>query len=321
LKTSSLPGGNYEVTVSLMQNGKIIERQTRFKIPGPDLASVAAVKEPLAAADKANETVTDSDSGAPEIATIRRQPLMITALPSGEAARPSDDEANTIIEGARNHALSYTAKLPNFVCLELTDRSVDSAGNGRWRRKDSFGEMLRYRESQDTRKVVEVDGRPSKMERSDMKGPLALGEFGVLLGAVFRPSSRAEFHWKETDALGQDTVQVFEYRVDRKNDSMSFTDSNGRFYAGYHGVAYIDSSTFGIRRITMEADDIPENSSMRAAAITIDYDYVTVGTHEYLLPVRGTIRVRRGKHEVDLNQIVFQDYRRYASQAKIVVQH
>ena len=93
---------------------------------------------------------------------------MITALPSGEASRPSDDEANTIIEGARNHALSYTAKLPNFVCLELTDRSVDSAGNGRWRRKDSFGEMLRYLDNQETRKVVEVDGRPSKMERSDI---------------------------------------------------------------------------------------------------------------------------------------------------------
>ncbi|HSS96601.1 MAG TPA: hypothetical protein VLK33_06220, partial [Terriglobales bacterium] len=321
LKTSSLPAGNYDVTVSLTQRGKIIERQASFRIPGPELAVATPAKEPLAAANKENENVTDSDSSVPDIATIRRQPLVITALPSSSASRPSDDELNTIIEGARSHALTYTAKLPNFACLELTDRSVDSSGNGKWRRKDSFGEMLRYLDNQETRKVVEVNGRAGTKDRAEISGPLTLGEFGVLLGSVFRPSSRAEFHWKETDALGNGTVQVFEYRVDRKNDSMSFTDSNGRVYAGYHGLAYIDSSTFGVRRITMEADDIPDSSSIRAAAITIDYDYVSVGIHDYLMPVRGTIRVNRGRHEIDLNQIVFQDYRRYASQAKIVIQH
>jgi hypothetical protein len=84
-------------------------------------------------------------------------------------------------------------------------------------------------------------------------------------------------------------------------------------------LVYIDGSTFGIRRITMEAEGIPANSSIRGASITVDYDYISVGSHEYLMPVRGTIRMQRGRHEVDVNQIVFQDYRRYASQAKIVV--
>ena len=317
LKTSSMPPGNYDVTVSLTQDGKIVERQLSFRIPGAELAEATPPKTQPGEAIKPSDSVADSNSAAPEIATIRRQPLVITALPS--AARPSEEELKSVIEGARNHALTYTAKLPNFACLELTDRSIDPSGNGKWRRKDSFGEVLRYLDNHETRKIVEINGRASNMERSDLKGPLSLGEFGVLMGSVFRPSSRADFHWKETDSLGQDTVQVFEYRVDPKNDSMALSDSDRRIYTGYHGVVYIDGSTFGIRRITMEAEGVPSDFSIHGTSITVDYDYISVGTHEYLMPVRGTIRVERGRHEVDLNQIVFQDYRRYASQAKIVV--
>jgi hypothetical protein len=75
----------------------------------------------------------------------------------------------------------------------------------------------------------------------------------------------------------------------------------------------------GIRRITMEADDLPPDFSIHATSIEVDYDYVSVGAHDYLMPARGTIRLKRGRHEADFNQVVFQDYRRYASRVKIIV--
>jgi hypothetical protein len=149
--------------------------------------------------------------------------------------------------------------------------------------------------------------------------PISVGEFGDLLNLVFQPSSKAEFHWKETDALAHGTVQVFEYRVASKNNSMRLTDDRKQVNAGFHGLAYIDSATMGIRRITMEADDLPPDFSIHSASIAIDYDYVTVGAHDYLMPMSGSIRLKRGRHEVDLNQVVFQDYRRYASKTKIIL--
>jgi hypothetical protein len=157
------------------------------------------------------------------------------------------------------------------------------------------------------------------VKRDDMNGSISMGEFGHLLSLVFQPSSKTEFHWKETDALANGTVQVFEYRVDHKNNSMELNDNSRKIFAGFHGLAYIDSSTMGIRRITMEADDLPFDFSIHATSISVDYDYISIGAHDYLMPVRGTIRLKRGRHEADLNQIVFQDYRRYASQTKIIV--
>lgn len=314
LKASSLPAGDYQVMVSLTQSGKLMEREARFSIAGPQLANAA-----LAAGPARDSKLPDIEGAESDILPIRRHPLVITALPPDAVTRPSEEEASAIITGARQHALNYAAKLPNFLCVEITDRSVDPGGNGNWRRKDSFGELLRYVDKHETRATLEVNGHPSSMKRDDLsQWPLSLGEFGDLLNAVFEPSSKADFRWKETDALADSTVQVFEYRVDRNNNSMLLSDGGARFYAGFHGLVFIDSSTLGVRRVTMEADDLRPDFSIHAASLEIDYDYVGVGTHDYLMPVRGTIRLKRGRHQVDLNQIVFQNYRRYASQAKIV---
>jgi len=315
LKTASLPAGNYEVRLSLAQGERVMERESSFSIPGPELADAATGK---VAAPEPNQGAAEDSVLGDAAVTLKRQPLSITALPTDAVTRPSPEEIDAILDGARKQATNYAAKLPNFLCFEVTDRSVDMSGNGRWRRKDSFGELLRYADNKETRTTLEVDGHPSKVKRAEMDGPISLGEFGHLLNLVFQPSSKAEFHWKETDALESGTVQVFEYRVERKNDSMTLSDNNAVVYSGFHGLAYIDSSTLGIRRITMKADDLPANFSIHAASITVDYDYVSVGAHEYLMPVSGTIRLQRGRHESDLNQVVFQDYRRYASQSRMI---
>ena len=317
LGTASLPAGDYDVRLSLSQNGRISQRESQFRIPGPELASVAGDKTDVLG--QGSGALTLPTSGASMgVAPTRRQPLVITSLPADSVVRPSDDELNELIEGARQYAVKYAAKLPNFLCVEITDRSVDPSSDGRWRRKDSFAEALRFLNSKETRQTLEIDGHPSSEKRADMDGPLSLGEFGDLLSSVFQSGSKTEFHWKETAALAQNRVQVFEYKVDKRNNSMLLRDNSRQVYAGFHGRVYIDSSSMGVRRITMDADDLPVDFSIHSASVSIDYDYVPVGEHDYLMPVRGDIRVQRGRHEVDLNQVVFQDYRRFASQAKIV---
>jgi len=318
LKTDSLTAGNYDVRVSLAQGEKVIERERAFSITGPELARAALSRGGSGEQGQAL-SVADSSPGETESLSTKREPLVITALPANSVARPSQDEVDVLIAGAREHAVNYSSKLPNFLCVEITERSTDALGNGRWRRKDSFGEMLRYVDNQETRTTLEVDGKPSTMKRTDLNElPISVGEFGNLLNLVFGPESKADFHWKETDALAHGTVQVFEYRVEPKNNSMRLTDDRKQVNAGFHGLAYIDNATMGIRRITMEADNLPPDFSIHAASIAVDYDYVTVGAHDYLMPMSGSIRLKRGRHEVDLNQVVFQDYRRYASKTRII---
>jgi hypothetical protein len=72
-----------------------------------------------------------------------------------------------------------------------------------------------------------------------------------------------------------------------------------------------------VRRITVEADGLPRAFSMHAAAMSVDYDYVTIAGRDYLLPVHSTVSLQRHRRQIELNEITFRNYRRFASRAKI----
>ena len=113
------------------------------------------------------------------------------------------------------------------------------------------------------------------------------------------------------------TVQVLGYRVLRENATITLGQGNEQLGVGFHGVLYIDPSTGGVQRITMEADGLPKSFSMSAAAMTVDYDYVAISDRDYLLPVRSTVSLQRHHKTIELNEITFQNYRRFASRSKI----
>jgi hypothetical protein len=319
IRASSLAAGNYEAIASLTQDGKTNERSVSFRVEGPELASAGSMAGNSASAGS-NDTspVSDAKIEPPASDAYEAHRLIITALPETAAPPPTSDELQTIIGEARSRALGYSAALPNFICVEVTDRSVDATGTGKWRRRDTIAELLRYHDNAETRTTLEINGKHTTTERAGLKGPLSLGEFGGVLNAVFQPSSKADFQWKETDALGGGTVQVFSYRVSPENSTWGLAgEANWRVDPAFHGLVYIDAATKGVRRITLEADDLPRDFLIHSASITVDYDYIAIGTHDYLMPIRGSVSMREGKREAVLNEMAFRNYRRYGSKVSI----
>ncbi len=117
--------------------------------------------------------------------------------------------------------------------MEITDRSVDPAGNGHWRHKDKFAELLRYVDNNESRTMLKVNGESSSMQRSELNGPISQGEFGGVLNAVFRLSSKADFQYRENATLGSGTVLVLSYRVARENSNFGLSDSNQQISVGF----------------------------------------------------------------------------------------
>jgi hypothetical protein len=271
---------------------------------------------------QAQSEVGESDlPGEPEAiesgARLHYHPALLKA-PQGGEHPPSGDQLQAMIASARERALDYTEALPNFTCVELTDRSMDLSGTGKLRHRDTIAELLRYHDKREDRVMLEVNGVRSDVTRADLKGTLSHGEFGGLLNAVFNAEAKAKFQWKETDALGSATVQVFTYQVSRERSNFAITGDNGRqVKTGFHGLVYIDQATWAVRRITVEAEDLPVDFSIHAAAFTVDYDYIAISDHDYLLPVSGMLRVSKRKRSVFLNEMEFRDYKRYLAESHI----
>ena len=312
VKSHSLAPGTYEIKAYLGQGGKTAEQSQTFRVEGTPQTEAAS-----GGSKWSDDIAIGTDEGNLPVETT--PPHAPGQLAIGALAMPapalSPADAHQLIEAARERALSYNESLPNFVCTEETRRSIDFNSDGKWRLRDTIVELLSYREHAETRTTLEINGSSSDISRKAMKGALSAGEFGGVLQSVFRDESKANFQWKETDALGSDSVQVYSYRVDPANSIFSVAAPDGKpLIVGFHGEVFIESGTRRVRRISMTADGLPADLPTQAISITVDYGYVPINGLRYLMPVSAELHLKQAPHESAINTMEFRDYRREAAQ-------
>ena len=303
-QTSSLAPGFYAVKTTLTQGGKTAERELSFIVLGSEAASAG----------------TDANANGPAAgADVLPAGELVITVPANPVPPPTQSELQAMIADARKRAVSYADSLPNFMCVEVTDHSNDLTGKGEWKHKETVTQMLRYRDKNESRDLLQVDGKPASGDSAGAKNTTSHGEFGGVLDAIFGDSSKADMQWKETDALGTGTVQVFNYKVAHDNSNFVVTASgNDQRTVSFHGQVFIDSATRSVRRVTLIADDLEKDFPIHATSIAVDYDYVVLNAHDYLMPISAEVGVRQGRREANRLEIAFKDYRRYGSAVKIL---
>ncbi len=312
---SAFPPGNYQVKVVLTQDGQTADNSATFSVEGTIADSNAPVASFAAFSDNGDIA---SDQRLTANAVTGNSHFKI-ASPTNPVPPPTDAEVHDIIEGARQRVLAWSDSLPNFFCLEITDHSVDPGGHGDWHHKDTMVQLMRYVDHQESRTTMQLNGQPSSIDASELDFAHSVGEFGGMFQLVFAPSAKASFTWKESDVLDGQPVEVFAFKVDVANSNFDLTGLNNRQHAvPFHGLVYLDKATRSVRRISIDADDIPENLQVRASSISVDYGWITINGHDYLLPVRGAVSLREGKHQAVLNEFEFRNYRRFGAQIRIL---
>jgi hypothetical protein len=224
-----------------------------------------------------------------------------------------------MLAGARQRALAYSQSLPNFTCIESTQRSVARPGTQEWKLKDTLSELVRYVDGQEDRRLIEINGAAATGDRSSLQGTLSSGEFGHLLKVVFGERAHATFTWKETAFLDGVRCEVFASQVDRKHSGYSIATNGGQWGidVAYVASVYIDAATFNIRRVKLEAIDIPPEFPIRASSFSVDYAYVRAGDADFLLPTSGAVELQQSRRVLVRNEVQFRDYHRLGSQTSI----
>ena len=320
IDAKALPAGNYRAVFGYTQGDKRVTRDLAFTVDGNGVADAETQPETADKADKANaDAGSGSGAGVSSPLLVLDSSRFVRSPSSSSAGPPSKKYLNALVAGARERARGYVDSLVNFRCLEVTDRFVDAKGTGSWTGHDKIVEMVTYENQAESRTVLEVDGQTGVTQAYGLESARLEGAFGAVLKTVFDPASKAELEWKETDQLDGAATQVFSYRVDAKNSSFVVSAlPKPDMTVGFHGLVYIDDATRGIRRITMEAEGIPAGYPVRASAVAIDYDYIAINNHDYLMPVGGEMRMKVGKLEDIMHKIEFRDYHRFGSDARIV---
>jgi VWFA-related protein len=307
--------GNYQVKAVLSQNGGTASSSISFNVEGNSAAS----NSPNSSLDAAGSTSADgTDSRLVSEASTANSQFVVTS-PKDPVPPPTDAEITAMIEGARKRALTWSDSLVNFYCYEVTNHSVDETGTGDWKHKDRLVELMKYIDRGEQRSTVMLNGDRSSVEPDQLQFAHSVGEFGAMFQIVFNPAAKAVFTWKQSAFIDGDPVQVFTVKVDRANSRFDLYDRNGHAgQAGFHGLVYLDPATLSVRRISINADDIPSTLLIRASSMSIDYAWISMQDNDFLLPVRGAVSLQEARRHPVLNDFEFLDYRRFGSQSRVL---
>lgn len=230
---------------------------------------------------------------------------------------PSPEEQKRILDDVRNYALSYTKRLPDFICVQVTRRHYDPTGLEFFRLLDTITERLSYFEQKEDYKVVMINNRTTDISHDKLGGATSSGEFGSMLRQIFEPETETDFRWERWATLRERRNHVFAYRVAQARSKWHIDYQRTMdIVPGYRGLIYVDADLFTVSRITLEAVDIPVSFPIQMASTMLDYSFTKIGESEHVLPLRAEVRMREGKNLIK-NEVEFRLYRKFGADATI----
>ena len=242
----------------------------------------------------------------------------------------SETEANEVLGLTKNITMAAAGAMPDFIVRQLIKRSVAYGNTSNWMPQDTLTIGVSYRQiSGEEYKVLTVNGMPPNAEAKEgseygdyVGGASSTGEYVTGLSNLFKDESRTAFKMVDTDTLRGRRTIVYEYEVDLPYSSLTLKADKGSIArVGSRGRVWIDREKDRVLRFEQIATQIPGDFPIRAASSTIDYDWVTINEHPYLLPSHAEILITSLYKDRQLvqsrNDIRFRGYQKFGADVKI----
>lgn len=259
------------------------------------------------------KTLSESTIGLPKAPPPPPKPVYVPP------PAPSSVEQARILQAAKEYALNYSARIPDFICTQVTRRFIDPSGMESWRGEDVIQERLSYFEGHEDYKVVLYNNHVAEMSHEKLGGATSSGEFASMMREIFDPHTETEFDWERWGTLRGRRMHVFSYKVlqSRSKYSIYSGSANQRIVAGYHGLIYVDRDTEAVLKITLQADDLPVGFPIREVNLSLDYDHVSISDHDFILPLKAVLTSREGAKFLIKNEVEFRMYRKFSAESSI----
>ncbi|MBZ5579122.1 MAG: hypothetical protein LAP40_21375 [Acidobacteriia bacterium] len=325
-------------TLSIRQLMIFLESSVRLKQTDKEVAgylSHAKLNEKLD--DRAIEQLESLGIGPKTLAALHalrdQSEGLQTASPIAPDAKPapkpppSSEEQAAIITDVRDYALNYSKSLPDYICTQVTRRYLAAAPGGRyaarsggsdpsWQLQDTLTIRLSYFEQKEDYKLILVNNTLTQGDYTKLSGTVATGDFGTMLRQIFEPATETHFEWSHWATMRGRLSYVFAYHVAGARSQWHISDRENTIITAYQGLVYVDQQTREVLRITVVATDIPGAFPIHSAEDILDYDFQTLGDHEFLLPLKGEVRMSTGD-VLARNDNEFRLYHKYSTESEI----
>jgi hypothetical protein len=324
-------------TLTLDQLMKFLTSSVELKMSDNDVAKFL-VKTKLSERldDVTIEKLLASGIGPKTLNALRalrdQSQSLATAKPPAAAPKvelppaPNAIEQAAIMDEVREYALNYSKSLPNFLSTQVVRRYQAGAPGSRynsrssepsWVQVDLLTLRLSYFDQKEEYKLILHNNSPTTQDYKSVGGATSTGEFGSLLRDIFEPRTHARFEWDGWARLRDQLVMAFHYSVEQANSQWGIEyEKKEHIVPAYSGRILIDKDTHVVMRVTLNADNIPASFPVKMATTILDYDYMDISGHQFLLPLKSETQMS-ADGVLSRNDTEFRLYRKYSAEAEI----
>jgi hypothetical protein len=233
------------------------------------------------------------------------------------AARPNS-HSEALIDKTKDWAMTFSNGLPNYVCDQLTTRYMERSRSTGWEPLDVITAKVVYEDGKEDYRDITVGGKKTNKGMMELGGSTSTGEFASTLRSLFSSPTDAEFKLYESTSVGGNAASIYDFKVALRNSDWTIQIGGQMMRPAYSGSVWIDKATGEVRRIEMQADNIPHDFPLDSIQMAVDYEKIRLGTNEFLLPVHAeNLACQRGSPICTKNAIDFRDYHKFTGESTI----
>ncbi len=213
------------------------------------------------------------------------------------------------------YAVTIPQRMPNFTCDQKTSRFLGDKAT------DEITAVVTYEDGKESYRDVKSKGRPVS-DPALARGTWSTGQFGADVRNLFDTSNKVSFQFVNESEIDGRRVLTFQYQVpQQKISSWRLRVKDQVVAPPYHGQLWIDEDKGLLRRLEVEATEIPEDFPMSSADLQIDYMDVAFddGT-SFVLPVKSVVNDANRKGALARNVLEFSNCHKFRATAHIVPQ-
>jgi hypothetical protein len=148
-------------------------------------------------------------------------------------------------------------------------------------------------------------------------GAIGTGNFALHAKAVFQTSAPRFTYAGEVPWNGR-SARKWDFVVPQGQSGYTLRVSGKEAIVGYHGSFWADKQSLDLLRLEVEADDIPPELGLEAAADAVEYGRANISGQSFLLPTRSELRMIALDGSMNENRTRFTSCRQYTGESTLL---
>jgi hypothetical protein len=257
------------------------------------------------------------------VTAVAGEPLLVASAAAAPVVREpvaaSGPREDPVLAKAREAIGSLSADLPNYTVRQMTTRKYSDTSRVEWKVQDVVEAELIVEGDREHYRNVRINGKSAKTRPEDT-GAWSVGEF-VTTPTQLLGSGAAEFKNRiETNINGRKAWR-YDYNVPQEASGWRIEIAGQSFHPAQRGRLWLDKETARVIRLEMEGRQFPAEFPIDKAETTLEYDFVSIGTRKFLLPVKSEVlSCHRGKPDCSLNVLEFRNYRKFEAESQLIAE-